>query len=135
MTAKVSVARWEPALRGRLGLVAGIAFVALLCRLALDEDLAWGLWGRVGCAILVLSMTRWPYGSLSLLIGTSVMPRFFVELFGWKARPEHFAAALVFIVASIWLLAGKRRLHLEKLDYCVLAYVGINYISSAFTSS
>jgi O-antigen ligase len=80
-------------------------------------------------------MTRWPYGALSLLIGTSVMPRFFVELFGWKARPEHFAAALVFIVASIWLLAGKRRLHLEKLDYCVLAYVGINYISSAFTSS
>jgi O-antigen ligase len=79
-------------------------------------------------------MTRWPYGALSLLIGTSVMPRYFVEIFGWKARPEHFAAAIVFILASVWLLAGKRQLHLQKIDYCVLAYVGLNFVSSAFTS-
>jgi oligosaccharide repeat unit polymerase len=135
MAEKVSIVRWEPELTRRFGLIAGIPCLVLICRLALDEDLTWIAWGLVGAASLLVSMVRWPYGALFLVIAASATPRFFVELFGWKARPEHVAAAIVSIAVGVWLLAWKRQLRFEKLDFFVLAYVGINYISSAFTSS
>jgi O-antigen ligase len=62
------------------------------------------------------------------------MPVFFVEVFGWNARPEHFAAAIVFVLVSVWLFIRRRKMRLETLDYCILTYVVINYVSSAFTS-
>jgi O-antigen ligase len=62
------------------------------------------------------------------------MPRIAVGFFGWNARPEHFAAAIVAPCVGIWLLSGKRGSQLDKLDYWVLAYVLINYVSSAFGS-
>ncbi len=62
------------------------------------------------------------------------MPRFFMELSGWKARPEHFAGAIVFAALGVWILVYKRQVKLEKFDYLVLLYVGLNYVSSAFTS-
>ena len=65
----------------------------------------------------------------------SVMPRFFVELFGWKARPEHFAVVIVSLAVCIWLLRSNRKIRLETPDYWVLAYVAMNYVSSAFGSS
>jgi len=86
-------------------------------------------------AVLVLTVTRWPYGALLVLIGASAMPRFFVEIFGWHARPEHFAVAIVSLAVGVWLLRHKREMRLEKLDYWVVAYVVINYASSAFGSS
>jgi oligosaccharide repeat unit polymerase len=63
------------------------------------------------------------------------MPRYFVEISGWNARPEHFAAAVVSVAVAVWLLRHKREMRLEKLDYWVVAYVAINYASSAFGSS
>jgi len=78
---------------------------------------------------------RWPYGALVVLITASAMPVFFVEVFGWKARPEHFAAAIVAAAVVIWLTLTERRVALNKLDYWIIAYVAINFISSAFTSS
>ena len=86
-------------------------------------------------AVLLLTVTRWPYGALLVLIGMSAMPRFFVEIFGWNARPEHFAVAIVSVAVGLWLLRHKREMRLEKLDYWVVAYVVINYASSAFGSS
>jgi len=114
--------------------VASIAAMVVLCRVALEEDLSWVAWVVAAVAVLLLAVARWPYGALVLLIGMSAMPRFFVEIFGWKARPEHFAAAIVSVVVGVWLLFYKRGVKLEKLDYWVLAYVAINYVSSAFTS-
>jgi hypothetical protein len=65
----------------------------------------------------------------------SAMPQFFVELFGWKARPEHFAVVIVSLALCIWLLRSNRKIRLETPDYWVLAYIAMNYLSSAFGSS
>jgi O-antigen ligase len=126
---------WESKLARRLDLVAGSVAIVLLCTVALEEDLAWVFW-LVGAAIVVfLTMTRWPYGALLTLTVMSVMPRFFVEVFGWKARPEHFAAAIICVVLGVRVLRHKSVVKFDKLDYWILAYVAINYVSSAFESS
>jgi len=126
---------WESKLARRLDFVAVVAAILVLCRVALEEDVSWVAWLLVGAFVVLLALARWPYGSLFVLIGMSVMPRFFVQIFGWKARPEHFAVAIISVVVGVWLLRHKREVRLEKLDYWVLAYVAINYASSAFGSS
>jgi len=115
--------------------VAVVAAILVVCRLALEEDVSWVAWALAVVAVALLTLTRWPYGALFVLIGMSAMPRFFVQLFGWKARPEHFAVAIISVAVGVWLLRHKREMRLEKLDYWVLAYVTINYASSAFGSS
>jgi O-antigen ligase len=118
-----------------LEFVAAVAALCLVCRLALEESLTWVGWVIAGAIVAVLALVRRPYGALLVLVGTSAMPRFFVELFGWKARPEHFAVAIVSVAVGVWLSRHKLEIRLEKLDYLVLAYVAINYGSSAFASS
>src|SRR6267378_2814095 len=125
---------WESRLLRILESVAAVAAVCLLCRVALEESLSWLGWVIAGAAAVVLALVRWPYGALLALIGMSAMPVFFVEVFGWKARPEHFAAGIVSLAVGVWLLFHKRGVRLEKLDYWILAYLAINYASSAFTS-
>jgi O-antigen ligase len=119
----------------RLDFIALIAALAIVCRLALLEDVRWMGWIPAAAAALVLTAIRWPYGALWVLIGTSIMPRFYIEIFEWKARPEHFAAALVASGIVIWLAFSKKRLQWNQLDYWILAFVAINFISSAFGSS
>ena len=119
----------------RLDLVAFVAAIVVVCRLALEEDLGWVAWVVAGVAVVLLTVTRWPYGALTVLVGMSAMSVFFVEIFGWKARPEHFAAGIVSLAVAVWLLVYKHRIRLEKLDYWVLAYLATNYIGSAFGSS
>src|SRR6266481_3401750 len=132
----ITLASWsKPILRRRLQFVASAAAIVLLCRMALEEDLAWIGWVMIGVLLVLLTVSRWPYGALVVLIGMSAMPRFFVELFGWKARPEHFAVVIVSLAFGIWYLRGNRKLQLETPDYWVLAYVAVNYGSSAFGSS
>jgi O-antigen ligase len=110
------------------------AYLISLCLVALEGP-SWVAWTMAVVAVLLLTVTRWPYGALLVLIGTSAMPRFFVEIFGWKGRPEHFAVAIVSLAAGLWLWRHKREMRLEKLDYWLVAYVVINYASSAFGSS
>lgn len=119
----------------RLDFVAVVAAIVVVCRVAMEEDLSWVALALASAATLLLTVTRWPYGALLVLIGMSAMPRFFVEIFGWKARPEHFAGAIVAAAVAVWLALSKRRVRLNQLDYWVLAYVAINFISSAFGSS
>ena len=107
----------------------------LVCRLALEESLGWMVWVVIGAVVVLLTVSRWPYGALIVLIASSVMPRFFVEVFGWKARPEHFGATIIAVIVAIWFIFCKHSVRLEKLDFWILAYVLINYISSAFSSS
>ena len=47
-----------------------------MCRLALDENLSWVVFLLAGIAMVVLSVIRWPYGALAILIASSAMPRF-----------------------------------------------------------
>jgi O-Antigen ligase len=126
---------WESKLSRRLDFVAVVAAIVVVCRVALEEDVSWVAWALAFVSVVLLSLTRWPYGALFVLIGMSVMPRFFVQVFGWKARPEHFAVAIMSTIVGVWLLRHKREMRFEKLDYWVLAYVAINYLSSAFGSS
>jgi hypothetical protein len=114
----------------RLDWLGGLVAIALFCRLALDEDLAWVGWLIVSIAVIFLTQARWPYGSILVLVGMSAMPRFFLEIFGWKARPEHFAAIIVSVAVALWLHFHQRPVRLSKLDYWILAYVAINYVSS-----
>jgi O-antigen ligase len=106
-----------------------------VCRVAREENISWIGWVVVAATVVLLIALRWPYGALVVLIAASAMPVFFVEVFGWKARPEHFAGALVAVAVAIWLAVSKRRLRLNNLDYWIITYVAINFISSAFESS
>jgi O-antigen ligase len=115
--------------------LAGCVAIVFLCWMARDEDLAWMGWVTVAALVILLTVTRWPYGSLTILVGMSATPRFFVEFFGWKARPEHFAIVIVSLAVCIWLLRSNLKVRLEGPDYWVLAYVAMNYVSSAFGSS
>ena len=118
-----------------LGVVAGVAVAVVVCRIALEEDLSWMAWTIFAVAFVLLVVARWPNGALLALIGTSVMPRFFVEFLGWHARPEHFAVVIIAMAVGVWLLRSKRAWQLDTLDYLVLTYIVINYISSLFGSS
>ena len=91
-------------------------------------------WIVVGVAIVFLTATRWPYGALLVVIGASAMPVLVIQVSGWNARPEHVAGAMVTTAVAAWLALTRRRLRLNSLDYWVLAYVAINYISSAVGS-
>jgi hypothetical protein len=113
----------------------GVVAVVLVARLALEEDLSWTGWVVAGAVIVCLALVRFPYGALSVLIGMCTMPRYFVELFGWKVRPEHFAAGIISLVVIIWLDIHRHRIQLQKLDYWILTYVAINYVSSFVGSS
>ncbi|MGA2427159.1 MAG: O-antigen ligase family protein [Candidatus Acidiferrum sp.] len=135
MSEIVSTAWWQSKLARRFDYVAVVVAIAVVGRLAFEEDLSWVVGVIVGITVVLLTLTRWPFGALTVLIGMSAMPVFFVDVFGWKARPEHFAALIVSIALCQWLLRHKRRVNLEKMDYWVLAYVAINYISSVLGSS
>jgi O-antigen ligase len=135
MPQTISLEGWNSKSARRVDFVAGAVAICVLCRLAWQEDLTW-MGAVVLCAVVVLlTATRWPYGALVVLIGTSAMPVFFVEVIGWKARPEHFAVAIISLAAAIWMFTSKHGLRLDKLDYWILAYVLLNFVSSAFGSS
>jgi hypothetical protein len=134
MPETVSVTWWQSKLARRLDVLAALVAIVLVFRVALEEDLSSVAWAFVGAAVLLITLTRWPYGALLVLIVMSAMPRFFVQVIGWKARPEHFAVVIVSLAVGVWMLHYKRKIRLEWMDYWVLALVGLNYASSAFTS-
>jgi len=133
---EATVSRWPESKWARRGeYTAWCGAILLIFWLALEEDVSWTSWVIASVAIVILMVTHFPYGALLILIGASAMPVFFVQTFGWKARPEHIVAAIMAIGVAVWLAMDKRRLRLNKLDYWILAYVAANYISSALGSS
>jgi hypothetical protein len=102
--------------------------------LMVEEDVSWIGWMIGGIMVCALIVARWPYGALLVLIGASAMPVFFVQIGGWKARPEHVAAVLVTFALVFWLALAKRRIQLNTIDYWIVGYIAANYISSAFGS-
>jgi O-antigen ligase len=126
---------WDSNFVRRAEFLALIGMSVVVCKLAFEESLGWVAWVAIGAAVLLVTVSRWPYGAIVVVIASSVMSRFFVEIFGWKARPEHIGASVVAVMVAFWLFLPKHRVRLEKLDLWVLAYVLVNYISSAFRSS
>jgi O-antigen ligase len=135
MAEAISTTWWESKFALRLQLLLAIGAMAVVCRVAFEEDISWILWFTVGLVVACISLVRWPYGALFILIAASVMPRISVGLFGWNARPEHFAAAIVGFWTCLWLILRNERIRLNSLDYWVLAYILLNYVSSAFGST
>jgi O-antigen ligase len=113
--------------------VATIVAICIVGRLAWQEDLSWVTAVVVCVFVVFLTTVRWPYGILTLLIGASAMPVFYVDVFGWNARPEHFAAVFAVFAVGVWLVATKSRPKFNRLDYCILFFVGANFLSSAFS--
>lgn len=68
------------------------------------------------------------------LIAGTAMPRFFVEISGLKARPEHIAIGLLLLLLPFWIKAGHRVRTWITADYLLALYIGMNLFSSVFTS-
>lgn len=116
-------------------IVGAVVAVCILGPLVWQEDVSW-MAAVVVCAfVIVLTTLRWPYGVLTLLIGASAMPVFYLDVFGWNARPEHFAVFFAVFAVGAWAIVGKRRLKLNRLDYCILFFVGANFVGSSLGSS
>jgi O-antigen ligase len=126
---------WDSRLARTLDLLALLAATLVLVRLVLEEDLTWIAVLSIFALVVSLTAIRWPSGALVVLIGMSAMPVYFVEISGWKARPEHFAAGIVLAAVLIAFAFLKHRASWDRLDYWILAYLAINFISSAFASS
>jgi O-antigen ligase len=125
---------WESRLTKRFNIVLALVAVLIVGRLVFEEDVAWIGWLAAGAAILGLSLIRWPYGALTVLISTSVMARFYVEMGGWKVRPEDVGVGVVTLMVAVALVFKKHEIRLTTLDYWLLAYIFMNYVSSAFGS-
>lgn len=116
-------------------LVATVVAIFIVARLAWQEDLSWAAAFIVCVFVIALTVVRWPYGILTLLIGASAMPVFYVGVGGWNARPEHFAVFFGVVAVSVWHIAAKKRPQLNRLDYCILFFIGSNFLSSSLGSS
>jgi O-antigen ligase len=134
MTETASISWWDSKLARRAQLLAVLAAMLLVCRLAFEEGVSWLFWLFGGVGVIALSLLRWPYGALLVVIGASAMPRIAVGLFGWNARPEHFAAAIVAACFGVRLMLQKRKLPWNGLDYWIAAFIFVNYLSSLFSS-
>jgi O-Antigen ligase len=102
------------------------------------EDLNWiaptllASIGAIGC--VVLTFTAWPTGAIALLIAGSAVPRIVWSVANLHIHPEH----LVVFAALVAVLAKRAyrldRFNLQTFDYFLIAYVALNYFSSAFAS-
>ncbi len=119
-----------------------IAIAIEVCALGLivrNEDLDWvspALLTAIGAvAGVALMFTAWPVGATVLLIAGSAAPRFV-----WSAGNFHFHAEQVAILAAIVAILikrgyrGVRRADIYLFDWFLIAYVGLNFFSSAFFS-
>lgn len=126
---------WTSKVWQRFDVIATVVAILIVCRVAWVEDISWISALAVGLVVVAVGLVAWPYGILSLLIGASAMSVFMIGVGAWNARPEHFAVFYAVIAVGVWLIAGKRRLNFNRLDYCVLLFVGANFLSSALGSS
>lgn len=80
--------------------------------------------------VSVYALSKSPPAAIMVLFVASVLSRFYVDIAGLNARPEHLAVGLLFIVA---LLIWKRRsdpVPWTIADLLLLGYIALNLISS-----
>jgi O-antigen ligase len=81
------------------------------------------------------ALIRWPEGGLLVIVVASVMPRFSVEIGGWNSRPEHYAVGIVLLILCFrWVRGERPRIQLTSADCFLIAYLLLNYLSSAVMS-
>jgi O-antigen ligase len=129
-SAKSPIAKW----------VVVIAELCVLGYLIRTEDLTSSgllLLSLIGAvALFALSLVDWPFGAVAVLIASSVMPRFKGTVFGLHLRPEHVGIGFVAGMLLLQVLRGRTRLtlRLQRFDYFLIAYIFLNFFTSAFTS-
>ncbi len=86
--------------------------------------------------IVALAFLDWPVGCIAVLALGAAMPRFNLLVGGLHVRPEHVATGIAIVAIAVQLLRGHivPNLRWKNFDYCVLAYVFLNFLSSALTS-
>ena len=72
--------------------------------------------------------------ALAALIGSAAMPRYFIELSGMKARPEHIVTGLLCLAAVFIYKRSNEAPRWIIADLLVLAFILMNVFSSIFMS-
>jgi O-Antigen ligase len=93
--------------------------------------------GIVGAVfVATVASISWPFGAVLLLSASSAMPRFAGTVLGLHLRPEHVAVGFVALAVCGQVLKRGERPHLrfQAFDYFLMAYVGLNFFTSAVTS-
>jgi O-antigen ligase len=112
----------------------------LLAWLLGTEDLrVFGLAALGMLAVVVMAAITsisWPLGALLVLTAASAMPRLAATVIGLHLRPEHVAIGFVALALAGQALKHRKfpTLHLRNFDYFLLAFVGMNFFTSAVTS-
>jgi len=87
-------------------------------------------------SVLAIVSSKFPIGALSLLVTSAAMPRFAGTILNLHVRAEHVAIGLVVLMTAFEVSKGKVRPRFEfrSFDYCLIAYVVLNFVTSAVTS-
>ena len=72
--------------------------------------------------------------ALWALLGTAVLSRFYLEVGGLKARPEHILIGLLCVAGLVYWRRRTAPVQWITADYFLLAYVGMNFLSSLVMS-
>jgi O-antigen ligase len=99
----------------------------------------WGALSLLFAAVAVVTIgflvtTRWPLGAIFALVLASATPRLAGSVFGLHVRPEHVAITCVSLVLVFRIISNHICLRLRQSDYLLVAYVLINFYTSAFSS-
>lgn len=84
--------------------------------------------------VAVYWLSKSVIASIITLVVAGAMPRLFVEIGGLKARPEHMVAGLLAVALILALKKRQDPVRWVVADYFLLAYIAMNFVSSAFTS-
>jgi O-antigen ligase len=133
----------RPSMSSAIRLLRGVIIAGealLLGWLLATEDLsgvgflALGVLGAV--FVTAIALINWPFGALLLLSAASAMPRLAESVLGLHLRPEHIATSFVALLVCCQALNERKRpsLRLRAFDYFLIAYVGLNFFTSAVTS-
>jgi|ERR1700733_7334951 len=127
--------RHGPNALGRIDLIAACGLAIVIAYLVATENLNWVPFALGGVIGLVVLLMRWPDGALIGLLVAGSIPRWFMPVSTWNAKPEHIVAAAC---GGILLFRIFAKMHtwqpLEKLDLLLLAFLAVNYISSFWFS-
>jgi hypothetical protein len=87
-------------------------------------------------AVVAIAFSKFPIGALSLLIASAAMPRFAGTILSLHVRAEHVAIGMVMLAVAFAVSRGKLTpwFELRTFDYLLMAYVALNFITSAVTS-
>jgi len=115
--------------------LAALGLAGLAIYLATTESLNWVPFVFGGAAVLVILFVDWPYAAFLELCLAASTPRWFFKIGKLHAKPEHFIAAAVGLILLCRILVLKHKWKpLGKPEVLLLAFLAMNYFTSAVTS-